>query len=169
MKCLRLLFLIACLLGAAQASAQIANLEAGLGFSDDPDAFLLSAELPFQIHEGFSLGPLVQFGLDDDFLFVAPSLDVRYTADLSRLNNAFVKRLRPFAQVGAGLMYIDLDDRPGDDDDASFLLHLGAGAHYRLTQRIDVGTRFNFNIMPDDVFRENFIFTWEVARISYAF
>ena len=106
----------------------------GLGFSDDPDAFLLSAELPFRIHEGFSLAPLVQFGLDDDFLFVAPSLDVRYTVDLSRSNSDLVKRLRPFAQAGAGLMYINVDDRP-----------------------------------RDDVFRENFIFSWEVARIGYAF
>lgn len=168
MKFVQLAILAALLVATPNASAQRASLEGGIGFSDDPTAFLLSAELPIHVNRNVSVGPLLQLGLDDDFVFIAASLDARYTFHLPG-SNEFVRRFKPFAQGGGGLMYIDVDKRPGDDDDASFLLHFGAGAHYALTDRIAVGSKFNFNIMPDDVFRENFIFSWEVARIQFGF
>ena len=147
------------------------SLEAGLGFMADPDAFLVSFALPWEITEAISVGPLVQFGLDDDFTIVAPSMNARYSFDLSTTDHAGLGRLRPHVELGVGFAYAKIDGVPSfiDDDDIAFMMNFGFGAEYRLSRSWSLGSRMRLNVMPGDLFGESLIYSWEVAGFRFRF
>ena len=141
------------------------SVQAGLGFTADPDAFLLEFEGNYRLGDGLSVGPLLQLGLDDDFTLVSPSGYVRYTFDLSHVTAPELRRLQPYVQGGLGFTYIDDDD----DDDIGFLISFGFGADYPITDSVSLGSRMLFNFLPDDVVDENFYFSWQVVGVRYRF
>ncbi len=155
-----------------QAENQPWSVQAGLGFTADPDAFLLEFEGNYDFGNGLSAGPMLQLGLDNDFTLVSPSAYLRYSFDLSGVATPAFRRLTPYVQGGLGLTYINIDVPARanvDDDDIGFLMSLGFGADYRITDSISLGSRMLFNILPDDVFGENFYFSWQVAAIRFRF
>jgi hypothetical protein len=157
---------------AAAAEGRGVALETGIGFTSNPDTFLLSTELPIQIARDFDLGPLVQLGIGNDRLIVAPTVNVRYSFPLSRYirnENPVWDRLSPVAHGGVGFAYLERDNKPGDDDDLGFLFNLGVGMQYAMTDRVSFGTRMTFNMMPGDVLDERFFFSWQVAQFRYRF
>ncbi len=173
-----LVIAFASLLGATSASAQSRSgdgpsppfsVQAGLGFTDDPDAFLLEFEGNYRLGDGLSVGTLLQLGLDDDFTLVSPLGYVRYTFDLSHATAPDLRRLKPYVQGGMGFTYIDIDVPRRDDDDIGFLMSFGFGADYPITDSVSLGSRMLFNFLPDDVVDENFYFSWQVAGIRFRF
>ncbi len=173
-----LVLALICSPGAAMAQSSESNrwsLQTGIGFMADPDAFLLGFEGDYLVTDAISLGAELQLGLDPDFTVVSPTARARYSFDLSRLtSNEVLYRIRPFLQSGIGFTYIDIDvpDIPGidvDDDDIGFLLNFGFGAEYRLTRSFSLGSKMLFNILPDDVFGENFYYSWEVWAVRWRF
>lgn len=155
----------------AASEARPWSLQGGLGFMVDPDAFLLGLEADYRIGNGFSLGPSIELGIDDDFTVVSPTAYLRYSFDMSGISES-LRPLRPFVQGGAGLTWIHLD-RPhssnADENDAGFLANTGFGFDYGLTRHLALGSRMLFNFMPVNVFGENFYYSWQVATLRFRF
>lgn len=147
------------------------SLEAGIGFTADPDAFLIALAIPWEINNAISVGPLLQLGLDDDYTIVAPTVNARYSFDFSTSDHAELRRVRPHLEFGAGFAYAVLDGAPSfvDDDDIAFMMNFGLGAEYRLTRSWSLGSRMRFNVIPGDLFGESLIYSWEVAGFRYRF
>ena len=163
----------------AQASAAESGrngpfaVQAGLGFTADPDAFLLNFEGDYRLDDALSVGAMLHLGIDDDFTIVSPAAYVRYSLDLTGFN-ADLSKLTPFVQAGLGLTYIEIDLPSGappgiDDDDVGFLLNFGFGAEYPLSDRLSVATKMLFNILPGEVFNEDFYYSWEIVALRYRF
>jgi hypothetical protein len=142
---------------------------AGIGFTSDPDAFLLGVGLDYGVLEWMSLGPLLQLGIGDDHTIVAPTLNFHFGIDLSGVSNRYVRRIEPFVQAGLGFAYIEKERGNRDRDDLGFLMNGGLGAQYWLTDEMAVGSNVLFNGMPEDVVDENFFFSWQVVTFRYRF
>lgn len=152
------------------------SLRGAIGFTLDPDTFLMAFEADFSATKEISLGPLLQLGVTDDRTIVAPSLNVQYVFDLSGLNsndvmtNDLAKKLKPFAQGGLGVVYIHKDGRRGNNvDDVGFFLNLGGGIEYYLTEKFAIGNNLLFNILPEDIAGEHFFFSWQFVTARYHF
>ena len=134
----------------------------GLGLqADTPDdtAFALGLSGDYYLTQEFSIGPLLQMGFTDDLFQLGLSAQAKYAFDLAE-----IPELKPHVEVGIGFIYSDLDRRSRrDEDDVSFLIPLGIGAEYRLTDSIWLDTTFLFNFTNLDVQDENFFFTWLVG------
>lgn len=159
--------------GGEDSVGRPSSLQSGLGFMADPEAFLVGIEADFLVHDQLSVGPMVQFGLDDDFTVISPTAYARLWFDLPGHGEA-LRRVRPFIQAGAGFAYIEIDaaNLPGvavDDDDIGFLTNAGFGADFRLSHSFSIGTKLLFNMIPGEVFGESFYFSWEVAALRYRF
>jgi len=140
---------------------------AGLGLqANTPDgtAFGLGFSGDYYFTQGFSVGPLLQFGITGDLFQFGLTGQAKYTFDLGP-----IPALKPHVEAGLGFIYSDLDrGRWRSEDDVSFLIPLGIGAEYRLTDSISLDTNFLFNFTDLDVRDKNFFFTWLVG-LRYRF
>ncbi len=148
----------------------IVSLRTGLGFTADPDTFLLGFEGDYVFSDPFSTGVLVQLGVDDDLTMVSPVAYLRYRLDLGQLSPS-LERVEPYLQGGLGLTYWDVDHMGHfrNKDDTEFLMNFGFGVEYRLTNHISAGSHMLFNVIPNEIFDERFYFSWEVATLRYRF
>jgi hypothetical protein len=142
---------------------------AGIGFTADPDAFLMTLGVEYGALDFMSVGPLLQLGFSDDDTIVAPTADFRFGIDLSGVSNQYVRRLEPFVNAGLGMAYIEKERGNSDRDDVGFLMNGGVGAQYWFADEMAVGTHMMFNGMPDDVLDEHFFFSWQVVTFRFRF
>ena len=142
-------------------------LGSGLGLqANTPDgtAFAFGFGGDYYLTQGFSIGPLFQFGFTGDLFQFAFSGQAKYTFDLKE-----IPALKPHVEAGVGVIYADLDlSRGRSEHDTSFLFPLGIGAEYRLTHSISVDNTFLFNLTDLDVRDKHFFFTWLVG-LRYRF
>jgi opacity protein-like surface antigen len=142
-------------------------LGTGLGLqanTPDDTAFALGLNGDYYLTQGFSIGPLLQFGFTGDLFQFGFTGQAKYTFDLKE-----IPALKPHIEAGVGFIYADLDrGRRGSEHDVSFLFPLGIGAEYRLTKSISLDTTFLFNFTDLDVRDTNFFFTWLVG-LRYRF
>jgi hypothetical protein len=151
-----------------QASdARRSSVKGGLGFTADPDTFLLGFEFDRPLQQQISLVGRLELGLEDDLVLLSPTLGARYWFDLTRTNLGGLRPLRPYVNGGMGLSYFGLDENR--DDKVGFLVALGFGAEWPLTRQIALGTDMRFNIIPVGADGENFYFAWEVLGMRYRF
>lgn len=143
------------------------SLRGGIGLMDDPDAFLMNFEIERFMRDEVAVGFALQLGVDDDFTVVSPMIFARYVFDLSTSANEVVKKLQPYAQGGAGLTHIDHDRRGRDADGTDFLLSLGGGIDYLLSDSLSIGSRMLINIIPGQVLNERLYFSWEIISVRY--
>lgn len=140
---------------------------AGLGLqagTPDNTAFALGFSADYYVTQGFSIGPLFQMGFTGDLFQFGLTAQAKYTFDLKE-----IPALKPHVEAGIGFIYSNLDGRLWrDEDDVSFLIPLGIGAEYRLTDSISLDTNFLFNFTDLDVRDKEFFFTWLVG-IRYRF
>jgi len=141
---------------------------AGLGLqagTPDGTAFALGVSGDYYITQGLSVGPLLQMGFTGDLFQFGLTGQAKYTFDLPE-----IPALKPHVEAGIGFIYADLDGGLfRDEDDVSFLIPLGVGAEYRLTDSISADTTFLFNFTDLDVrHNKNFFFTWLVG-LRYRF
>jgi opacity protein-like surface antigen len=140
---------------------------AGLGLqagTPDKTAFALGFSADYYVTQGFSIGPLLQMGFTGDLFQLGLTAQAKYTFDLKE-----IPALKPHIEAGIGFIYSDLDRGLWrDEDDVSFLIPLGIGAEYRLTNSISLDTTFLFNFTDLDVRDKSFFFTWLVG-IKYRF
>lgn len=139
---------------------------AGMGFTNDPDDFLLNFELPYRFDRYISAGPMLQVGLEDDRFLVAPTMNLTLTAA-----NLFgdTARFEPNVFGGIGFAVINNDDRGGDTQASGFLANAGFGLDYLLSDRVSVGSRMIFNFLPGKTLDEQFFYSWEIIGVKLNF
>jgi len=97
----------------------------------------------YYLSQGFSIGPLFQFGFTGDLFQFGFSGQAKYTFDLKA-----IPALKPHVEAGVGVVYADLDlSRGRSEHDTSFLFPLGIGAEYRPSNSLSLDNTFLFNFM----------------------
>lgn len=132
---------------------------AGLGLQGDTldgTAFSLGLSGDYFLTHALSIGPLLQMGFTGDLFQLGLSAQLKYTFDLPQL-----PELKPHVEAGIGFVYADLS--PGGSD-TSFLIPLGLGAEYKLSEKISLDTTLLFNFTDLNVGRgDSFFLTWLVG------
>jgi len=134
----------------------------GLGFTLSPTDFLLTAEADYFFTNNFAIGPLLQFGIDDDPFLFAPTVNFKGVFDLPQ-----VPRLKPIVEGGLGLVY--RDDAHPDRSETDFLINFGGGFQYFLGDEVALGNEILFNFIPGEVNGDSFFFSWQMLTISFMF
>jgi hypothetical protein len=141
----------------------------GLGFTADPDSFLIGLGLPFHIRGGASLGPLLRLGVSDDTKLFEPSVALEYAFDLKAADEPALRDLEPVIGAGLGIAYLDEDHHNHDDDDVGMLLHFNTGFDYWITESVALGSHMSFDVLPVEAVDESFIFAWQVLTTRVRF
>ncbi len=138
--------------------------DVGIGFTDDPDTFLTVVEADFYLKDNLFVAPLLQIGVDDENTIFAPTVGIK-----GEFPAGSDDRLRLHALAGIGLVYIEKENRRGDDDDVGFLFNVGFGGHFQVSDETSIGSTLLFNVMPDDVVGENYFFSWKLISVKFRF
>jgi hypothetical protein len=141
------------------------SAKAAMGFTLDPDTFLLAFGADFFVTNNFNLGPLLELGVRDDRFLLAPTLSFQWLFDLP----APMEPWKPFLQWGLGLAYLEEDNRLGRNDETGFLANFGFGFEYCLTNQIALGNSLLFNFLLDEVLDQNFFFSWQFVTVRFTF
>ena len=140
----------------------------GAGFTIDPNNFLMNFELPYRFDQYVSAGPMMQIGVEDEKLLVAPTANI--TVRVPNLPGEALDRFHPNLFAGMGFAVIQNDDRRGENTDAGFLINAGVGVDYDLSARVKLGSRMIFNFLPiNRTLGERFWYSWEVIGIQFSF
>ena len=139
----------------------------GIGFTSDPDAFLIGLELPYAFDPWVSAGPLLQIGTSDHNTIVAPTLNV--TVKIPDLPGDDFDRLQPYGFLGMGFAYIEDDNRRNDNSSVGLLIDCGIGIEYQISDPVYIGSQMMFNFLPEETLDENFFYSWQVLGIRLAF
>ena len=140
---------------------------AGMGFTNDPNDFLLNFELPYRFDRYVSAGPMLQVGLEDNRFLIAPTMNLTLTA--ANLFKGGMARFEPNVFGGIGFAVINNDDRGGDTQASGFLANVGFGLDYLLSDRVSVGSRMTFNFLPGKTLDERFFYSWEIVGVKLNF
>jgi len=142
------------------------SVHGGMGLTASPTTFQFALGAEYFVTSNLSVGPLMQFGFEEHWSIIAPSINVRWTFDLD-IESPW-NRLTPFAEMGMGACYIH-HDRPGDNEEWGFLINFGGGIDYYLTDDLSIGTEMLFNFLPGEVQGEHYFFSWQVVTLRFLF
>jgi hypothetical protein len=155
---------------AVDASKFSAAIGTGFYANDDDDGFLLNFEGTYHIDESWSAGVDFQLGFDDDFVLLSMPFYGQYDFGNIPGDIPVFSDMHPFARLGMGFTYADFDPSgPGSFDDTGFLFVIGGGLSYPLNESVSIDTRMQFNITTNDLFRDDYYFSWEMASLRYRF
>jgi hypothetical protein len=143
------------------------SLRAGIGFTTDPDNFLMNFELPYRFDQYVSAGPMIQVGVADHRSLVATTANLTIT--VPELPGESLQRFHPMVFAGIGFAVLENKDRAGSNRSAGFLANAGFGLDYALSARTSVGSRMIFNFLPDRTLDEVFFYSWEMIGIKFSF
>lgn len=143
------------------------SLRAGIGFIDDPSAFLLNFEAPYAFDQWVSAGPMFQIGLDNHNTIVAPTVNV--TVTIPDLPGQDFDRFHPYGFAGMGFAYIEDDNRRNDNSSTGFLVNVGFGLEYQASKNFFLGSQMMFNFLPEEVLDEHFFYSWQIGGVRIAF
>jgi hypothetical protein len=143
------------------------SLRAGIGFIDDPNAFLMNIEAPYAFDQWVFAGPMFQIGIDDNNTVVAPSLNVGVA--IPDLPGEDFDRVRPYGFLGVGFAYLEDDNRRNDDSSAGFMVNFGFGLEYHFSEHVFLGSQMMFNFLPEKTLGQNFFYSWQVGGMRFAF
>jgi hypothetical protein len=143
------------------------SLRAGMGFTVDPDNFLLNFEVPYRFDPYVAAGPMIQVGLGDDRYLIAPTANLTLTG--ANLFEGGMARFEPNLFAGIGFAVIENGQRGGSNRDSGFLVNAGVGLDYLLSDRLTIGSRMIFNFLPGGTLDETFFYSWEVAGVRLNF
>lgn len=152
---------------AGRSAAAGWSLQAGVGFTADPDTFLMNFEAPFFFNEWIAAGPAMQVGVEDHHTIVAPSANVRIT--IPDLPGRSLDRLHPYAFTGIGFAYVEKDRGRNDGDGVGLLIPFGVGVEYQVSQKVFLGSQMMFDFLPKETKNEGFFFAWQMAGLRFAF
>ncbi len=111
----------------------------GLGFlgnTADGTAFAVNLNAETFINRSLSVGPLLQLGVTGGLTQIGVSGQVKYWIDLANL----AKGLKLTAQGGLGFVHTDFHG-----DDTSFLIPIGVGLDYPLSNQVSATATFLLN------------------------
>ena len=153
---------------SSRSAADGWSLQGGIGFTADPDTFLMNFEAPYAFNRWFSFGPALQVGVADHRTIVAPTGNLRVT--IPDMPGRAFDRVHPYAIAGMGFAVIDNETNGRDGSAATgFLIDFGAGVEYQVSEKVFFGTQMIFNVLPDEVKGEQFYFAWQLSGIRFAF
>jgi len=138
-KLLAVVLIITSLAVSARAQESNPSFGLGIGFTVDPETFLMGGRFDVPLAYGFSLGPFVQIGVSDDNTLVGISGNVKYTIPVPE-----EPKVLPSLEAGAGVLISDQHD----DTETSFLIVLGGGLDYMITRNIGLGGHVYANPAP---------------------
>lgn len=153
--------------GSLAEPAKLWSLRGGIGLMEDPDAFLMNFEIERFMRDEVPVGFALQLGVDDDYTVVSPMIFTRYVFNMSTLTNEVARKLQPYVQAGAGITHIDLDRRGRDRDGTDFMVSLGIGLDFPLTDTLGIGSRALLHLIPGQVLNERIYFSWEIISVRY--
>lgn len=150
-----------------QSSDSWISVRGGLGFTADPNTFLMSIDVPFTITELFAAGPQLRLGVSDDEVYLAATVQGYVTPRIG----GDLDVIRPYGSLGLGIAFLDKDGRRRgrDDEDVDFLLTPGFGVEYAFDDAMFVGTGVQLDVIPGGVAGERFVFSWQVVTFRAAF
>jgi hypothetical protein len=128
--------------GAAEAADPVPGTWTGggglgfLGNTADGTAFALNLNAETFIKRRLSVGPLLQLGITGELTQVGVSGQLKYWTDLSHL----ARGLKLTAQGGLGFVHTDFHG-----DDTSFLIPIGVGLDYPLSNEVSATATFLLN------------------------
>ncbi len=143
------------------------SLRGGIGFTEGPDSLLLGFELPYAFDQWVSAGPMLQVGIDNENTIVAPSANVTIT--FADLPGRTLDRIKPFVSVGLGFAVIGDDDRQNANTGVGFLIPVGFGLEYPVSDRLSLGSHMTLNFLPEETLNQDFWFSWQVGTVRIAF
>ena len=143
------------------------SFRGGLGFTADPDSFLINFEADRLMRDEVAVGFAIQLGLDDNLMLVSPMVFTRYLFDWSGQTSEFARKVKPYAQAGMGLTHLDKDKGKNSGTDTEFSMSFGAGLDYPLNESIEIGSRMLLTIIPAKVGDDRIYFSWEMISVRY--
>lgn len=105
----------------------------------DGTVFGLFLDGRYELDQHLAFGPLLQIGVSSDFTLVGLSGQLTYSMSLPTQPNVL-----PYLQGGLGFVVIDAD-QPRHEDDAGFLIPIGAGVDFELSKNLLLGTEILLN------------------------
>jgi hypothetical protein len=159
-KCLLAFVHAVCLIGlvsvatvdlSAAAEPQAGTWSAGaaigfLGKTPDGTAFATNLHADYFLNHQVSVGPLAQFAVTGDLFQVGVSGQVKYWLNLPGV----ATRLKVNLQGGLGFLYADRHS-----SDASWLIPIGVGVDYALTEQLSLMSTFLLNFTDVDTGRRS--------------
>jgi len=127
---------------ASQSPGRL-SIGAATGFhagTEDGTVFGLFMDGRYQLDQRFAVGPLLQLGFSSDYSLVGLSGQLTYSMPLPTQPHVI-----PYLQGGLGFVVIDADDQPRHEDDAGFLIPIGAGVEFELAKNLLLGTEILLN------------------------
>ncbi|MBK7949011.1 MAG: outer membrane beta-barrel protein [Deltaproteobacteria bacterium] len=152
--------------GARNAAAGW-SARAGIGFTADPETFLMNFEAPYSFNEWMALGPMLQIGVEDDYTLVMPTANL--TLKVPDLPGTDFDRLTPYGFAGIGFAVIEREARGREKEGVGFLVDFGVGIEYQVSEKVFLGSQMMFNVLPSKTQNQGFIFSWQLAGIRFAF
>lgn len=132
------------------------------GETADGTAFALGLSGDYFLTHNISVGPLLQIGVTGDLAQFGFTVQAKYTLDIPD-----IPEFKPHVQGGIGFIHADLHRGFPDEHDTSFLIPIGLGAEYRLSQKISLESTLLFNFTDLDEIRtdrnEKFFITWTIG------
>lgn len=139
----------------------------GIGFTRSPDTLLLTGEVDFFTLDRLAIGPMLQWGIDDDETIVAPSFQAKYFFPIGATPGGM--ELLPFVQAGVGFAWLQRDDLPGDDDDVGLLLQAGGGIELLIDDHLSLSSSARVDLLPGEVLDEHSYWSWQLLAIGVRF
>lgn len=138
----------------------------GTGFTTNPGTFLIASGADWHVDPRWSIGPHLQLGLADRRTFFAAIANVKrfFTIPGRRWQG-----LRPYAQVGIGVAYVEKERSGSDRSETGLALNAGGGLRYRLTDDLTIGTAVGFHALPTELADERAVYTWELVQLIFGF
>jgi len=169
----KFVFAVVALVLAAQAAPAAAasykdrqggfGAQFGLGFDvfgGDAGFSMAGAAEAFLTKE-VSLVPRFTIDIHDGANIYTITGDLRYTLDLQG-----AERLQPFAEIGAGVAFLDAD--AANANETAFQFEFGGGANYYVADNVALGTEMLFTF-PIDMWTEDFLWQWQVVTARVLF
>lgn len=141
----------------------------GIGFTASPEAFLIDLAIPYHFGGGVSAGPRLQLGLEKETNFIAPTINVEYSHDFSETIGGTLGKIRPLVSAGLGFAWVEDENRNGDNSQTDFLFNIGVGMAYPLSEKFEVATVLDFNVLPKEPLDDEFVFSWQVVQMRLRF
>ncbi len=124
----------------------------------------LGLEAPIHITKNYSVGPWMQLGVAKSTVELLFSANSRYTVDVFTTGN--LRKLRPYLQGGLGVAYLKVKGAKGI---AEFMINMGLGAEYQLSDHMFVASDVMFNIPVSAAGGAGTTTSWQFASLRYRF
>lgn len=154
-------------------AAEKFSVGTGVGFfaEDNFHGFTVDFEGTYHINDHWSSGVNFQLGFDDEFLLFSMPFYLQYDFDDFSVDVPVLEDMHAFVRFGLGFTYAKGDDPETNVnvDRSGFLFVLGGGVAYPITEHLSVESRMHLNVTSNDLFDDDFYYSWQILGARYRF